>query len=677
MAQSATASAQATPNPADVKIIGLYGIPGSGKSTFLKQLRGFLNTNNLDFREGSEVIEELVPGGLEAFHALTSDQKTMYREQAITKVQDECVESGKTFVVAGHLMFWNDVRQAASDSVYTQKHLETYTHILYLNTDPNIIAQRRRNDQGRACPEVSVGHLRRWQVEEKRLLRQLCYKNSIITSCIVDASVPYGLPIDGIRPLAVLQDCWKNCEALNKTVAVQRLDNVVANNHSLIETMLVFDADKTLAPVDTGEMFFKDGKDDPLKTLFQSTGYTYTAFRQVTLLYEEATTDDAFEAKCEEIATKISIYDEILNLLQAVAQHDHVSTVGMTCGLRLVWEKVLAKAVPVIGGGRITDGYVVTPETKADLVARLQDLHGLRVIAFGDRGMDLPMLKRADQATVVVGDVLTRSKSMDGHLHHAITKGGLRVHQTLVAGSAVPRLLGLPEEPPLVILWKQDIIDSLTERHLPIFHATESTAAKLLQTSMRDAKIFGSALQEVHRRAGYFLAAAYLTDLIGLEQSPIKHVQGTPTQGHRLLDEQRTTIVPLMRGGEPMTFGVSEAFPSAMFVHAKMTENLKAGHFQSTVILVDAVINTGQSIVEFVERVRELKPDIQIVVVAGVVQADTVKPGGKIRKLAWKGSLSVVALRLSENSYKGHKATDTGDRLFNTTDVDWMYSGSA
>ncbi|KAK5108904.1 hypothetical protein LTR62_007706 [Meristemomyces frigidus] len=678
MAQSATTSPQATANPADVRIIGLYGIPGSGKSTFLKQIRGFLNTENLTLCGGSKVIEELVPGGLKAFDALTSSRKTRYREQAIIKIQAECVQSGKTVVVAGHLMFWNDARQAAPDPVYTQKDLETYTHILYFDTNPNIIAQRRRDDQGRTRPELSVEHLRKWQDEEKSLLRQLCYENSIIFSCIVDASVPHGLPIDRIRPLAVLQDYWKNCETLNKTVAAQRLDNIVASNHSLIETMLVFDADKTLAPVDTGEMFFKDRKDDPLKTLFQSRGYTYTAFRQATLLYEEATTDSAFEAGCEEIATKISMYDEIQNLLQAVTQHDHVGVVVMTCGLRLVWEKALARAglsksVSIIGGGRITDGYVVTPETKANLVARLKDVHGLRVIAFGDSEMDLPMLKRADQAIVVVGDVLTRSKSMDGHLHHAVTEGGLRVHQTLVAGSTVPRLQGFLEEPPLIILWKQHTIDSLTERHLPIFHATESTAAKLLQTSMRDAKISGPALQEAHRRAGYFLATAYLTNVIGLEESRVQHVQGTLTTSHRLLNEQRTTMVPLMRGREPMAFGVCEAFPSAMFVHAKRTEDLQAGHSrgQATVILVDSVINTGQSIVEFVERVRELEPDIRIVVVAGVVQADTVKTGSLIRKLACKGgNLSVVALRLSANSYKGHKATDTGDRLFNTTEVD-------
>ncbi|KAK3618183.1 hypothetical protein LTR56_024815 [Elasticomyces elasticus] len=592
MAQSATTSARATPNPANVNIIGLYGIPGSGKSTFIKQLGVLLNTDNLDLREGSEVIERITLWGLEAFAALTSAQKTMYLEQGITKVRDECVQSGKTVVVAGNLMFWNDAQQTAPDPVCTRQDLEMWTDTFYFETDPNIVAQRRHDDRGRARPKLSVGHLRRWQEEEKRRLQQLCYENSIIFSCIVDTSVPYKMPINRIRPLTVLQDCWKSCEKLNKTIAAQKLDNFVAQNHSLVETMLVFDADKTLAPVDTSDIFFMGEKDEPLKTLFRTAGYTYTAFRQATLLYEEAMTDTAFEATCEQITTKISICDEILNLLQAVDQHNHVGMVVMTCGLRLLGDKALARAglstaIPAIGGRPITDGYVVTPETKARLVARLEDHHGLRVVAFEDSEMDLPMLKRADQAVIVVGDEVTRT--------------------------------------------------SFTKRHLSIFNATESTAAKLLQTAMRDAKISDPALH-----------------VIGLEECPINHVEGTQTLGHRLVDEQRTTIVPLMRGGEPMAFGVSEAFPPAMFVHALKMEDLGAGHLrdQSTVILVDAVINTGQSIVEFVERVRKLKLSIRIIVVAGVVQADTVKSGGTIRKLAWEGNLSVVALRVSENSYK-------------------------
>lgn len=51
--------------------------------------------------------------------------------------------------------------------------------------------------------------------------------------------------------------------------------------------MLVIDGDKTLAPFDTGNMFWNmlDGKDSTmLKTLFDSKlGYSYEAFQQAVL----------------------------------------------------------------------------------------------------------------------------------------------------------------------------------------------------------------------------------------------------------------------------------------------------------------------------------------------------------------------------------------------------------
>jgi adenylylsulfate kinase-like enzyme len=49
------------------KIVGLYGISGSGKSFLLNQLKQELNHERFLFYEGSEAIADLVPGGLEAF----------------------------------------------------------------------------------------------------------------------------------------------------------------------------------------------------------------------------------------------------------------------------------------------------------------------------------------------------------------------------------------------------------------------------------------------------------------------------------------------------------------------------------------------------------------------------------------------------------------------------------
>lgn len=59
-----------------------------------------------------------------------------------------------------------------------------------------------------------------------------------------------------------------------------------------------------------------------------------------------------------------------------------------------------------------------------------------------------------------------------------------------------------------------------------------------------------------------------LFEIIEAEQCPTPHVQGHQTNGHRLCNEERSSIIALMRGGEPMALDVNEASPQTMFIHA-------------------------------------------------------------------------------------------------------------
>lgn len=158
-----------------------------------------------------------------------------------------------------------------------------------------------------------------------------------------------------------------------------------------------------------------------------------------------------------------------------------------------------------------------------------------------------------------------------------------------------------------------------------------------------------------------------MADLIGIEEHPIPHVQGHSTSGYQLNHEKQTVIVALMRGGEPMALGVSDAFPNALFVHANSPNDIIQRHIQDqhTVELVDSVVNSGKTVVQFVQHIRSLHATIRIVVTAGVFQARSV-PSLK-RALAGHADISLVALRLSDNRFTGTGTTDTGNRLFNTT----------
>ena len=116
-----------------------------------------------------------------------------------------------------------------------------------------------------------------------------------------------------------------------------------------------------------------------------------------------------------------------------------------------------------------------------------------------------------------------------------------------------------------------------------------------------------------------------------------------------------------------MAFRVNEAFPLAMFVHAKQSADVIPHHLpvQGTVVLVDSVVNSGKSIVKFVNRIRHLDATIRIVVVAGVVRAQSLHY--LAHALPSLDNFSLVALRRSDSKFTGTGTIDTGNRLFNTT----------
>ncbi|KAL8730832.1 MAG: hypothetical protein Q9166_003758 [cf. Caloplaca sp. 2 TL-2023] len=665
-------------------VVGIYGVSGCGKTFLLNQLKHELDEKHFAFCDGSGMIDAVVPGGLKTFQSMDEQDQIMWRQHAIDNIRNHCIDTRQTAIVAGHSMLWSEEKGKALP-VYTRNDLHVYSHILYLDIPAEIIDQRRSADIGKSRPVLWEAQLHDWQQEEKVQLRNLCRAHGILFSVLRHS------PTLAAEVSKLLRDFRVHTEEHNLSLAKEELDKVIKADPDPQKIVMAMDADRTLAAEDTGALFWSTASrkwplvegEDTLKTLFSGPlDHSYAAFRQATLLYEETARDYDFEELCQDVASQVTMYPEIISLLQLVAEQDHVEVVVISSGLRLVWEKVLereglAKTVKVIGGGRIADGFVVTGAVKAALVACLRPKKKKYIWAFGDAPVDLGMLNKADRAIVVVGEEQTRSKTMDAELLNAINNYGLRPCQVVLPNKVSPR------EPlsklPLIKLTDPGFIDDLLDcRHshtgLEVIHATDTSAAKLLATAMRNSAIAGPELRESHRCAGYYLAINFVADVVGLEQSSIQHVLGRQTKGHQLHHEEQTTIVALMRGGEPMAFGVNDAFPLAMFVHAKDVNDVKFHHLegQLTLILVDSVINTGKTIINFVKHVRKLHASIKIVVVAGVIQARCVSgsSGGTLaQELAPYASLHIIALRLSDTSFVASRQTDTGNRLFNTTQL--------
>jgi adenylate kinase len=263
-------------------VIGLYGVPGSGKTFLLDQLKQELVGEHFAFYEGAKVIASVVPGGLDAFQKLEEREKVHWRQLAIDKIGKMCADSGQAAIVAGHFMFWPQEEEARW-LAYTKNDMDTFTHILYLDVPAEIIKQRRLDDMSRSRPHLSVAHLRKWQQEEKTQLRRLCRHHDILFSLVS----PHPTLLNKLSTL--LRDFWYHTEMHNLSHAEIRLDEVLVARKDQLETMLVMDADRTLAATDTGTLFWnrvsssqRQGDEDcPLKMLFSSPlGYSYTAFRQ-------------------------------------------------------------------------------------------------------------------------------------------------------------------------------------------------------------------------------------------------------------------------------------------------------------------------------------------------------------------------------------------------------------
>ncbi|KXH66301.1 uracil phosphoribosyltransferase [Colletotrichum salicis] len=575
-------SSSTTPSINKPIVVGLYGLPGSGKSYVLRHLKTYFGVGNrFQYYEGSEVIGNLVDGGLEAFKRLDKDTQKVQRQRAIQLIADECTTTGRIGIVTGHYSFWND-KKSPCEIVWTEGDRRVYTHILYLDMPANRLWGQRKDDESRSRPNLQPNQLSKWRTAEMAGLTRLSRLNGM-------HFMP--LHLEGPRSYDGIQHMLRNIGTQgeeNLGRVRKETDRLLFSDRDgdLLDTVLVLDADRTLCAADTGSMFWErlkanseghgqdriwdvpetfgkhwlwDDPECPLNRLFSEKNYSFASFNQAMSLYEYV--DGAFDEVCEEVASAVSLYPEFMALIHAVKRHRGVGIVIVTCGLRQIWKPILEReslddSMEIIGGGRFADGYVVTPEAKAVVVSQIQ-AQGVSVWAFGDSPMDLPMLKMADQAIVVVGEKRLRSKTMDAELAKAIADDKDFSSKT----GFDPESFHTPPH-------------SRSVADCRLLHATKKSASKLLMTLTRDAPVAGPSLRAAHGHVGRYLATEFLTELLGLEYFPIPHGQGYKTDGHRLVDESQTAIVALMRGGEPMAFGISEAFPSAIFIHAKHATEL-------------------------------------------------------------------------------------------------------
>lgn len=213
-----------------------------------------------------------------------------------------------------------------------------------------------------------------------------------------------------------------------------------------------------------------------------------------------------------------------------------------------------------------------------------------------------------------------------------------------------------------------------------IDYGSKGTTAHVLASQSRRSDVSGPALQSVHQEIGRYLAdhlVDHFRHLLVQSQS-LPHVLGTTFEGVVTVDG--VLILPLMRGGEPMSRGVHQCFPGAKLEHytddisnegrLRLSKLVSKVH---TIIIVDSVINQGESIRRCLYTLREIIHSLaasnsqsccllpQLVVLSTVMQANA-----SVMLPQEFPRVRFFALRISQNQYAGKGGTDTGNRLFCT-----------
>ena len=190
---------------------------------------------------------------------------------------------------------------------------------------------------------------------------------------------------------------------------------------------------------------------------------------------------------------------------------------------------------------------------------------------------------------------------------------------------------------------------------------SDDAAMQLLVNKTRLASCSGPSLAAAHRRVGAALAP-WVAQKLQLVEVPIEHVAG-PSIGVALAESSTPIIVVLMRAGLFVAEGLWEVLDTASLVPwsgdaATLAELPVAGR---PLILVDAVINSGKSIVGAMELLAPRTP-------ASITVVTLVANGQGLQHVmqAWP-DVDFIAARVSKRSYVGKGGTDTGARLFGTT----------
>jgi uracil phosphoribosyltransferase len=179
-----------------------------------------------------------------------------------------------------------------------------------------------------------------------------------------------------------------------------------------------------------------------------------------------------------------------------------------------------------------------------------------------------------------------------------------------------------------------------------------------LNNQSRDKTLKNNVLAKIHTLLGEALGRAML-NFRPLENNYIESVQDI-TCAVQEVSKKNITIVVLMRAGLYLGQGVRNILDNddQCFLLSNNVEDIDLAYIDGRdVIIVDSVINSGKTMVQYIHSLHTAK---SITCISIVMQEKFKLIAGQLPHILFLTS------RISENSYVGKGTTDTGNRLFGT-----------
>ncbi len=182
---------------------------------------------------------------------------------------------------------------------------------------------------------------------------------------------------------------------------------------------------------------------------------------------------------------------------------------------------------------------------------------------------------------------------------------------------------------------------------------------RILNTKSRIATLSTVELSEIHKKLGELLSYKLLEEF-QIKEIEIDHVQGKKI-GYGIDENETFLIIVLMRGGLYVAEGFKNIFDGQysfeMINSSNEIERIKKEYDinNTNIIIIDSVINTGNSI----RKIVDLFPNDKKLYIVSLVMQE--KSQEKFKD--YKNLIFYIA-RLSSNFYIGKGNIDTGNRLF-------------